>query len=147
MCAGVSKSGSPTTRFTIDLPCRRNSLARSAAEVLGDGLMRRTRVAMRHLIYPVPDPSLPFLGVHLTRMIDGSVTVGPNAVVGFAREGYAAASFNLRDTSEMLLYGGFWKLLKTHWRSALTELRASFIRSRYLRECQKYCPELSLDDL
>jgi L-2-hydroxyglutarate oxidase len=102
---------------------------------------------VRHLIYPVPDPSLPFLGVHLTRMIDGSVTVGPNAVVGFAREGYDAASFNLRDTSDMLFYGGFWKLLKTHWRSALTELRASFIRSRYLAECRKYCPELSLDDL
>ncbi len=102
---------------------------------------------VRHLIYPVPDPTLPFLGVHLTRMIDGSVTVGPNAVVGFAREGYDAASFNLRDTSEMLFYGGFWKLLKTHWRSALTELRASFIRSHYLAECQKYCPELRVDDL
>src|SRR3984957_4801203 len=105
------------------------------------------RHIVRHLIYPVPDPSLPFLGVHLTRMIDGSVTVGPNAVVGFAREGYDAASFTLRDTSGMLFYGGFWRLLKTHWRSALTELRASFIRSHYLAQCQKYCPELSLDDL
>jgi L-2-hydroxyglutarate oxidase len=102
---------------------------------------------VRHLIYPVPDPALPFLGVHLTRMIDGSVTVGPNAVVGFAREGYDTASFNLRDSSQMLLYGGFWKLLKRYWRSALTELRASLIRSRYLAECRKYCPELSLDDL
>lgn len=80
-------------------------------------------------------------------MIDGSVTVGPNAVVGFSREGYDAASFNLRDSSQMLLYGGFWKLLKRYWRSALTELRASLIRSRYLAECRKYCPELSLDDL
>jgi L-2-hydroxyglutarate oxidase len=102
---------------------------------------------VRHLIYPVPDPALPFLGVHLTRMIDGSVTVGPNAVVGFAREGYGPVSFNLHDTSEMLLYAGFWKLLRAHWRSALTELRGSLIRSRYLAECRKYCPELSLDDL
>ena len=102
---------------------------------------------VQHLIYPVPDPSLPFLGVHLTRMIDGSVTVGPNAVVAFAREGYAPASFNMRDTSQMLLYGGFWKLLKRYWRSALTELQTSLIRSRYLAECRKYCPELSLDDL
>jgi (S)-2-hydroxyglutarate dehydrogenase len=102
---------------------------------------------VRHLIYPVPDPALPFLGVHLTRMIDGSVTVGPNAVVGFAREGYDKASFNLRDTSEMLLYGGFWKLLGAYWRSALTELRASLLRGRYLAECRKYCPELTVDDL
>jgi L-2-hydroxyglutarate oxidase len=102
---------------------------------------------VRHLIYPVPDPALPFLGVHLTRMIDGSLTVGPNAVLGFAREGYAPGSFNIRDTSEMLLYRGFWKLLKSHWRSALGELRASVIRSHYLAECRKYCPQLSLDDL
>jgi L-2-hydroxyglutarate oxidase len=102
---------------------------------------------VRHLIYPVPDPALPFLGVHLTRMIDGSVTVGPNAVVGFAREGYDTGAIDLRDTSEMLLYGGFWKLLKRYWRSALSELRASWSRSHYLAECRKYCPELSLDDL
>ncbi len=102
---------------------------------------------VRHLIYPVPDPALPFLGVHLTRMIDGSVTVGPNAVLGFSREGYASRSLNLRDTSDMLLYGGFWKLLRAHWRSASSELAASLIRERYLVECRKYCPELSLEDL
>jgi (S)-2-hydroxyglutarate dehydrogenase len=102
---------------------------------------------VRHLIYPVPDPALPFLGVHLTRMIDGSVTVGPNAVVGFAREGYDAAFFNLRDTSDMLFYSGFWKLLRRYWRSAVSELRASLVRSRYLAECRKYCPELTLEDL
>src|ERR1700722_1568059 len=125
MCAGVSKSGSPTTRFTIDLPCRRNSLARSAAEVLGDGLMRRTRVAMRHLIYPVPDPSLPFLGVHLTRMIDGSVTVGPNAVVGFAREGYPKFSMNVADMADYLRFGGFWKTTFQNLSSGVSEFRNS----------------------
>jgi L-2-hydroxyglutarate oxidase len=102
---------------------------------------------VRHLIYPVPDPAMPFLGVHLTRMIDGSVTVGPNAVLGFAREGYDAAAFDARDTADMLLYAGFWKLLKRYWRFGFAELRGSLIRSRYLAECRKYCPELALEDL
>jgi (S)-2-hydroxyglutarate dehydrogenase len=102
---------------------------------------------IRHLIYPVPDPALPFLGVHLTRMIDGAITVGPNAVVGFAREGYPNLAFNLRDSAEMLAYPGFWRLLKKYWRSAVSELKGSFIRSQYLAQCRKYCPELVLDDL
>ena len=102
---------------------------------------------VRHLIYPVPDPELPFLGVHLTRMIGGRVTVGPNAVLGFAREGYPRFSFNLRDTAETLSFSGFWHVVRKHWRSALNELRGSLIRSRYLQECRKYCPELTLEDL
>ncbi len=102
---------------------------------------------VRHLIYPVPDPDLPFLGVHLTRMISGRVTVGPNAVLGFAREGYPHFSFNLRDTAETLGFPGFWRVLRKHWRSALSELGGSLIRSRYLQECRKYCPELTLQDL
>src|SRR6266403_1707289 len=102
---------------------------------------------VRHLIYPVPDPDLPFLGVHLTRMISGRVTVGPNAVLGFAREGYPHFSFNLRDTAETLGFPGFWRVLRKHWRSALSELGGSLIRSRYLQECRKYCPELTPQDL
>jgi L-2-hydroxyglutarate oxidase len=102
---------------------------------------------VRHLIYPVPDPELPFLGVHLTRMISGRVTVGPNAVLGFAREGYSHFSFNLRDTAETLRFSGFWRVARTHWRSALNELCGSLLRSRYLQECRKYCPELTLQDL
>jgi L-2-hydroxyglutarate oxidase len=102
---------------------------------------------VRHLIYPVPDPELPFLGVHLTRMIGGFVTVGPNAVLGFAREGYPHFSFDLRDTAETLAFPGFWRVLRTHWRSALAELKGSVLKGRYLVECQKYCPELSLTDL
>ena len=73
---------------------------------------------VRHLIYPVPDPELPFLGVHLTRTISGRVTVGPNAVLGFAREGYPHFSFNLRDTADTLTFPGFWGMLRKHWRSA-----------------------------
>jgi len=76
---------------------------------------------VRHLIYPVPDPELPFLGVHLTRMIGGRVTVGPNAVLGFAREGYPHFSFNLRDAAETLRFSGFWRVVRKHWRSALGE--------------------------
>jgi len=102
---------------------------------------------VRRLIYPVPDPELPFLGVHLTRMIGGHVTVGPNAVLGFAREGYPHFSFNLRDTAETLRFSGFWHVVRKHWRSALRELGGSLIRSRYLQECRKYCPELDLQDL
>jgi len=102
---------------------------------------------VRHLIYPVPDPDLPFLGVHLTRMISGEITVGPNAVLGFAREDYAHFSFNARDTADALLFPGLWRVLRRHWRSALAEFRGSIQRSRYLQECRKYCPELGLDDL
>jgi L-2-hydroxyglutarate oxidase len=100
-----------------------------------------------HLIYPVPDPELPFLGVHLTRMISGRVTVGPNAVLGFAREGYPHFSFNLRDTAETLSFPGFWRVVRKHWRSTLSELSGSLLRNRYLQECRKYCPELDLQDL
>jgi (S)-2-hydroxyglutarate dehydrogenase len=102
---------------------------------------------VRHLIYPVPDPDLPFLGVHLTRMIDGSVTVGPNAVLGFAREDYRHLSFSLRDTAATLAFPGFWRVLGRHWRSALAELRGSLFRTRYLDQCRKYCPDLALADL
>jgi L-2-hydroxyglutarate oxidase len=102
---------------------------------------------VRHLIYPVPNPELPFLGVHLTRMISGRVTVGPNAVLGFAREGYPHFSFNLRDAAETLSFSGFWRVVRKHWRSALSEFGGSLIRSRYLQECRKYCPELTLQDL
>lgn len=102
---------------------------------------------VRHLIYPVPDPALPFLGVHLTRMIDGSVTVGPNAVIGFAREGYPRLSVNLADMADYALFPGFWKTVFANRRSAVRELRNSLWKSGYLEECRKYCPSLTLADL
>lgn len=102
---------------------------------------------VRHLIYPAPDPSLPFLGIHLTRMIDGSVTVGPNAVLGLAREGYPRLAFDLHDTLDLATYGGFWKLVARNWRHAAGELRNSIWTRGYLRECRKYCPGLTLEDL
>lgn len=102
---------------------------------------------VRHLIYPVPDPDLPFLGVHLTRMIDGSVTVGPNAVIGFAREGYPRLSINLADMADYALFPGFWKTVFANRKSAVTELRNSLWKPGYLAECKKYCPSLKLSDL
>ena len=102
---------------------------------------------VRHLIYPVPNPELPFLGVHLTRTIGGHVTVGPNAVLGFAREGYRHFAFDFRDTAATLGFPGFWRLMRRHWRSALHEFGGSLLRRRYLQECRRYCPELGLRDL
>ena len=102
---------------------------------------------VRHLIYPAPDPKLPFLGVHLTRMIDGSVTVGPNAVLGWAREGYEKYSVDFNDTVEFLKFGGFWKLVWKNRIHAMTELKNSMLKSEYLKECQRYCPSLRLNDL
>ncbi|KQU94666.1 hydroxyglutarate oxidase [Ensifer sp. Root31] len=102
---------------------------------------------VKHLIYPIPDPELPFLGIHLTRMIDGSVTVGPNAVIGFAREGYAPLSLNAKDMLDYLAYPGFWRTVAQNRSSALTELRNSLFKRGYLAECQKYCPSLERADL
>lgn len=107
---------------------------------------RHNRI-VRHLIYPIPDPELPFLGVHLTRMIDGSVTVGPNAVVGWKREGYGRFNFNLTDTLEMLSYSGFWRVIAKNFSTGLSEIRDSFSKAGYLKRVQKYCPGLAKKDL
>lgn len=100
-----------------------------------------------HLIYPVPDPDLPFLGVHLTRMIDGSVTVGPNAVLALSREGYRRRDVSLADLAGTLSYPGFWKLLAANAGSTIDEFRSSAFRKVYLQQCRKYCPSLTLADL
>ncbi len=102
---------------------------------------------VNHLIYPIPDPNLPFLGVHLTRMIDGSVTVGPNAVLGFKREGYGKVNINLRDIREMVLFAGFWKVLWNNLSSGITEFKNSLFKSGYLFLVRKYCPSIELSDL
>lgn len=102
---------------------------------------------VNHLIYPIPDPSMPFLGVHLTRMIDGTVTVGPNAVLAWKREGYRKNDFSLSDTMAMLTNPGIRKVLKTNLRPGLIELKNSLYKKSYLEEVRKYCPSLTLDDL
>jgi|TARA_R110001583_G_scaffold106707_2_gene255054 L-2-hydroxyglutarate oxidase len=100
-----------------------------------------------HLIYPIPDPDLPFLGVHLTRMIDGSVTVGPNAVQGWKREGYGRININVRDILDMVRFPGFWKLLVNHWRTGLVETKNSWYKPGYLAQVKKYCDLVELNDL
>jgi L-2-hydroxyglutarate oxidase len=100
-----------------------------------------------HLIYPIPDPELPFLGVHLTRMIDGSVTVGPNAVLGWKREGYGRVNVDPRDTLEMLGFPGFWRVLGGNLGSGLAEMRDSVFKRGYLKRIQRYCPSLRICDL
>ena len=102
---------------------------------------------VRHLIYPIPDPDLPFLGVHLTRMIDGSVTVGPNAVLGWKREGYARVNIDPKDAWDQVTFSGFWKLIRSNLQSGLAELRDSLYKPGYLRRVQKYCPSLRSKDM
>lgn len=102
---------------------------------------------VRHLIYPVPQPGLPFLGVHLTRMIDGTVTVGPNAVQGWKREGYGRFNFSLRDTAEMLAFPGFWQVTADNLGIGLAELWNSVWKPGYLKQVRKYCPSVRLSDL
>jgi L-2-hydroxyglutarate oxidase len=102
---------------------------------------------VRHLIYPIPDPALPFLGVHLTRMVGGYVTVGPNAVLGLAREGYAKSAVSLRDVADMVRFPGFWRVMRANLASGAAEMRDSLSRRRYLGLCRRYAPGLELDDL
>ena len=102
---------------------------------------------VNHLIYPIPDPSMPFLGVHLTRMIDGSVTVGPNAVLAFKREGYRRRDVSPRDLAQMLTDPGILRVLGRNLRPGLQEMKNSLHRRGYLELVRKYCPSLTLDDL
>jgi L-2-hydroxyglutarate oxidase len=102
---------------------------------------------VKHLVYPVPDPALPFLGVHLTRMIGGYITVGPNAVLALAREGYRWRDASLKDLAGMAAFPGFWRMLGKHGASGLTEMRNSLWKTGYLELCRRYCPELTLSDL
>jgi (S)-2-hydroxyglutarate dehydrogenase len=101
----------------------------------------------QNLIYPVPDPQFPFLGVHFTRMIRGGVECGPNAVLAFAREGYRKRDLNLRDLAEMLGYPGFRKLMARHWRMGLEEMWRSFSKGAFLRALQRLIPEIRSRDL
>jgi L-2-hydroxyglutarate oxidase len=105
------------------------------------------RSLVRNLIYPVPDPNFPFLGVHFTRMIDGSVHAGPNAVLSLKREGYHRTSFNLGDFVDTMTYAGFWRLAAKHARSGLEEMHRSFSKTAFVRSLQKLIPEIREADL
>ncbi len=102
---------------------------------------------VKNLIYPVPNPEFPFLGVHFTRMVNGDIECGPNAVFTFKREGYGKTDFNFRDTAEALAYSGTWKLFRKHWRFGLDEYKRAFSKKLFLNRLQKLIPSLELDDL
>jgi L-2-hydroxyglutarate oxidase len=105
------------------------------------------RHLVRALIYPVPDPRFPFLGVHFTRRLDGAVWAGPNAVLAFAREGYQRWKINPRDLWEILSYGGFWKMAAQYWKMGLAEMYRDYVKAAYVKELQRYLPELQADDI
>lgn len=102
---------------------------------------------VKGLIYPVPDPRFPFLGVHLTRMIHGKVEAGPNAVLAGAREGYKKSDLNVRDCLDVLTYPGFWKMATKYWRAGFYEMARSFSKKLFLRDLQKLVPAIEEKDL
>ncbi len=110
-------------------------------------LKSESRRLVRSLIYPVPDPRLPFLGVHLTRTIDGKVMAGPNAVLALSRDGYERGSFSLRDTSAVLAYPGFWRMAARWWRTGVEEVRRSLSRADYAQSLRRLVPEIRTEDL
>lgn len=105
------------------------------------------RELVRNLIYPVPDPKFPFLGVHFTRLIHGGVEAGPNAVLAFAREGYTRTTVNLRDLADALTFPGLWRFLRRYPAMVRTELAQSFSRERFCRSLQKLVPDIRPEDL
>jgi L-2-hydroxyglutarate oxidase len=105
------------------------------------------RHLVNNLIYPVPDPRFPFLGVHLTRMIDGSIHAGPNAVLALAREGYRWTDIDLGDLAEVARFGGWWRLARAYWRTGLGEYYRSLSKQAFVRALQRLVPELTKDDL
>lgn len=114
-------------------------------------LPEHRRTLVKHLVYPVPVPGVPFLGVHITPMMDGRITVGPNAVFGLRREGYSASNRHWkelwRDAGESLTFPGFWRMGFKYWRFALQEAGNSHFKRGYLGSVRKYCPQLGLRDL
>src|SRR5262249_54102479 len=101
----------------------------------------------RNLIYPVPDPSFPFLGVHFTRMIGGGVECGPNAVLALAREGYRKSDISVRDLFATLTYPGFLRLASRHWRMGLGEMWRSLSKAAFVRALQRLLPAIRAEDL
>ena len=102
---------------------------------------------VKHLIYPVPNPKFPFLGVHFTRMIHGGTECGPNAVFVFDREGYSKTAFSVKDTAEAFAFKGTWKFFAKHWRFGLDEYRGAFSKTYFLNRLRKLIPSLEMDDI
>jgi L-2-hydroxyglutarate oxidase len=110
-------------------------------------LAKSSEHLVRHLVYPVPDPRFPFLGVHFTRMISGGVEAGPNAVLAWARKGYKRLSFNPRDAIEIATFSGTWRMARKYWKTGFGEMYRSFSKRAFLKALQRLLPSLTLADL
>ena len=110
-------------------------------------LKQEARHLVNHLIYPVPNPALPFLGVHFTRRISGIIDVGPSAVLAWAREGYRRTDFSWRDMKDWIGFAGSWKLFRGYWKIGLDEYHRSFSKKAFIKAAQHLIPELSADQV
>jgi L-2-hydroxyglutarate oxidase len=110
-------------------------------------LVKEREFLIKNLLYPVPDPKFPFLGVHFTRMIKGGIEAGPNAVLAFKREGYKKTDFSFKDMLQMISYGGFWKMAAKHYKMGLKEFYRSFNKSEFVSALQKLVPEIKSSDI
>jgi L-2-hydroxyglutarate oxidase len=110
-------------------------------------LRPEARYLCQGLIYPVPDPTLPFLGVHFTKRYDGDVWAGPNAVLATKREGYSRLGFNVRDLVETVRYKGFRRMARRYWRVGATEVWRDAVKKAFVKDLQRYVPEVRSDQL
>ncbi|MGD1007008.1 MAG: L-2-hydroxyglutarate oxidase [Ignavibacteriaceae bacterium] len=110
-------------------------------------LKQGSEYLVKNLVYPVPNPEFPFLGVHFTRMINGGIEAGPNAVLAFKREGYSKKDFSFPDISQMLFYSGFWKMIAKHYKMGIGEFYRSFNKSAFVKELQRLVPGINYDDI
>jgi L-2-hydroxyglutarate oxidase len=151
-------AGEVTTRFVVNCAGLQSDRVAAMTGEAPDvqivpfrGEYYRLTPAARHLcnglVYPVPDPSFPFLGVHFTRRINGEVECGPNAVLAFAREGYEKSTIDFHDLAEILSYSGFLRLAGTYWRTGLEEMWRSYRKEAFVRALQKLIPEVRAEDL
>ncbi len=156
----VTAAGREPLTFDLVVLCaglQADLLARRAGDAAGPAILpfrgeylrlRPERAGLvRGLIYPVPDPAYPFLGVHFTRRVDGSVDVGPNAVLALAREGYRRRDLDRADLAETLRWPGFWRLARRHWRAGAREVAGSASRRLFVARARRYVPELSVRDV
>ncbi len=110
-------------------------------------LKKEKEYLVRNLIYPVPDPRFPFLGVHFTRMIKGGVEAGPNAVLAFKREGYTHKDFSIKDVTQMFFFNGFWKMASKYYKMGFEEFHRSLSKSAFVKALQKLVPQIQYDDV
>jgi len=153
----TAKGGFPTDYVVICAGLHSDRVARLAGDEAEPAivpfrgeyldLVPEKRNLVNGLIYPVPDPSYPFLGVHFTRRVDGGLDIGPNAVLAFSREGYRRSDVSLRDLSAAVRWPGFRRLARTHWRMGLGEMAGSASRRLFVSRAQRYVPQLQVGDV